>query len=191
VTPTACPALSTVATRQLQVQAPPANQRYTSLNAVENRDLQLQARTITGAAYLWTPSVGLSSTTIRNPVYNYNQEQEYRIRIQTIEGCLVNDTLLVRIFKQADILVPEAFSPNGDGHNDLLFARLVGISTLKYFRVYDRWGQVVFQTNLPNVGWDGTYKGLKQPVETYGWIAEGITQDGSTIKRSGSFLLLR
>ena len=191
VTPTACPSLASVATQLIQVQSAPASQRYPAVNAVENRNLTLQARSITNATYNWAPAQGLNRTDIRTPVFNYGQQQEYLISIQTPEGCFIRDTLLVRMFKQADILLPTGFSPNGDGHNDLLIPRLVGVSELKYFRVYDRWGQLVYQTDVIGRGWDGTYKGVKQPLETYAWVAEGIAVDGSAIKRSGTTLLLR
>jgi gliding motility-associated-like protein len=191
VTPTACPSLTSVATRLVQVQSAPANQRYPSVNAVEGRGLQLQARVITNATYNWSPSQGLNRVDIRTPIFNYNQEQQYLITILSPEGCVIRDTLLVRLFKQVDILLPTGFSPNGDGHNDQLIPRLVGIDKLKYFRVYDRWGQLLFQTDQIGKGWDGTFKGVKQPLETYAWVAEGVAVDGSVIKRSGTSILLR
>jgi gliding motility-associated-like protein len=191
VTPTACPSLTSVATRLVQVQSAPANQRYPSVNAVEGRGLRLQARVITNATYNWSPSQGLNRVDIRTPIFNYNQEQQYLITILLPEGCVIRDTLLVRLFKQVDILLPTGFSPNGDGHNDQLIPRLVGIDKLKYFRVYDRWGQLLFQTDQIGKGWDGTFKGVKQPLETYAWVAEGVAVDGSVIKRSGTSILLR
>jgi gliding motility-associated-like protein len=57
--------------------------------------------------------------------------------------------------------------------------------------VYDRWGQLIYQTNIEGQGWDGKFKGVPQPLETYIWIAEGIDLDDKVIKRSGDFILFR
>jgi gliding motility-associated-like protein len=98
---------------------------------------------------------------------------------------------LVRIFKEKEIFVPKGFSPNGDGNNDKIFPRLVGVRSLTYFKIFNRWGQLVFMTSNLNEGWDGTYKGIKQSMESYVWVAEGIDIDNNPIKRTGTFLLLR
>jgi len=191
VTPVSCPSLAASITKPITTVAPPANQRYTSLNAVENRDLQLTSRTFSSSSSSWSPSTGLSSSTIFNPVFNYNAEVDYVITINTGIGCVIKDTQLVRIFKEKEIYVPKGFSPNGDGNNDKIFPRLVGVRTLTYFKVYNRWGQLLFQTSNLNEGWDGTFRGTKQPMETYVWTAEGVDIDNNSIKRTGTFLLAR
>jgi len=191
VTPVACPSLAASITKPVAVVAPPANQRYVALNAVENRDLQLEARVFGGATYSWSPSTGLSSSLISNPIFNYTTELDYVITITTGIGCVIKDTQLVRIFKEKEIYVPKGFSPNGDGNNDRIFPRLVGVRSLNYFKVYNRWGQLIFMTTNINEGWDGTHKGVKQPMEGYVWIAEGVDFDNNIIKRTGTFLLLR
>ena len=191
VTPAACPSLATSITKPVSTVAPPANQRYISLNAVENRDLQLEARVFGGGTYSWSPSTGLSSSIVSNPIFNYNTEVDYVITITTGIGCVIKDTQLVRIFKEKEIYVPKGFSPNGDGNNDKIFPRLVGVRSLTYFKVFNRWGQLIFMTTNINEGWDGTYKGVKQPMEGYVWIAEGVDIDNNIIKRTGTFLLLR
>lgn len=191
VTPVACPSLATSVTKPVSTVTPPANQRYVSLNAVENRNLDLDARLFGGATYLWSPPTGLNNPAIPSPVFNHNTEVDYLITITTGIGCVVKDTQLVRIFKEKEIYVPKGFSPNGDGSNDKIFPRLVGVKTLTYFKVYNRWGQLIFMTTNINEGWDGTFKGVKQPIEGYVWIAEGIDIDNNSIKRTGTFLLLR
>ena len=167
--------------------------RYPTINAV-NQPTQLLARVLPGATnYLWTPPTGLSNNTIYNPTFTSTQQVEYTIRISLGGTCQVTDTLLVTVFKNKNIYVPEGFSPNGDGRNDKLYPILVGIARLNYFRVYNRWGNLLFETtsSSPAQGWDGTFKGNLQPVETYTWIAEGVDIDGLTIKRGGNTLLLR
>jgi gliding motility-associated-like protein len=94
-------------------------------------------------------------------------------------------------FAGINIYVPRAFSPNNDGTNDLLKPILVGIADFHYFTVYNRWGNIVFTTTDPNQGWDGTFKGVPQPVETYLWIAEGIDVNGRKIVAKGMTSLVR
>jgi gliding motility-associated-like protein len=94
-------------------------------------------------------------------------------------------------FAGINIYVPRAFSPNNDGTNDLLKPILVGIQTFHYFTVYNRWGNIIFTTTDPNQGWDGTFKGVPQPVETYLWIAEGIDVNGKKIVAKGMTSLVR
>jgi gliding motility-associated-like protein len=191
VTPQSCPNLRDSITKSVIILPPPAAVRYPAVNAVKNRDLQLQARPFPQASFNWSPSAGLNNPSLINPIFNFSTEQEYLIRITTPEGCVVIDTQLVRIFDNRDILLPRGFSPNADGKNDKLIPHLVGVTSLRYFRVYDRWGQLIYQTGIIGEGWDGTYKGVKQPMETYVWMAEGVDIDGNVIKRTGKTILLR
>jgi len=94
-------------------------------------------------------------------------------------------------FAAINIYVPKVFTPNGDGTNDVLKPILVGIQTFHYFSVYNRWGNLVFTTQDPNQGWDGTFKGVPQPVETYLWIAEGIDVEGRKIVQKGMTSLVK
>ena len=191
VTPTACPALVGSKSASITVVPELPNLRYTSVNAVSGQNQQLNARLLNGATYAWNPPIGLSSVLIKNPVFNHTTSHDYLITINTVEGCVITDSLLVRIFSKAEIYVSDAFTPNGDNKNDKLMPRLVGIEKLNYFRVYDRWGQQVYVTSTEGDGWDGTFKGTKQPIETYTWIAEGKAYDGTIIKRAGSAVLIR
>jgi gliding motility-associated-like protein len=94
-------------------------------------------------------------------------------------------------FAPINIYVPKVFTPNNDGTNDLLKPILVGISAFHYFSVYNRWGNLIYTTQDPNQGWDGTFKGVAQPVETYLWIAEGIDVTGKKIVQKGMTSLVR
>jgi gliding motility-associated-like protein len=171
----------------------PANIRYTTLGAFPWQQLQLQARNIGGISFQWLPNVGLNNNTISNPVFYYSQTQEYTVRINTGSGCIVVDTQLVQIKGKKGIYVPRGFTPNGDGNNDRLYPILVGIKQLNYFKIYNRWGNLLFETTSgkPEDGWDGTFKGKKQPVETYTWVVEGIDIDNITIRKNGNTLLIQ
>jgi gliding motility-associated-like protein len=89
------------------------------------------------------------------------------------------------------VFVPSAFTPNKNGENDVLRPLLYNVNSLRYFKVFNRWGQEVFQTNVIGRGWDGTIKGVPQPTETYTWILECTDNNGKIIKQSGRSLLLR
>ncbi|HXO76613.1 MAG TPA: T9SS type B sorting domain-containing protein, partial [Puia sp.] len=94
-------------------------------------------------------------------------------------------------FAPINIYVPKVFTPNNDGTNDLLKPILVGIQNFHYFSVYNRWGNLIYTTQDPNQGWDGTFKGVAQPVETYLWMAEGIDVTGKKIVAKGMTSLVR
>jgi gliding motility-associated-like protein len=87
--------------------------------------------------------------------------------------------------------VPKAWSPNGDGHNDYLRPLTLDITELKYFRVFDRWGQLMFETNIIGKGWDGIFNGKQQVMDVYTWTIEAIGCDGHYYKRAGNSVLMR
>ena len=169
-----------------------ANVRFTDVIALKGVAKTLRARD-TATSWLWTPATGLSMTTIYNPTAILQQAQAYIIRAALKNGCIVSDSLLVKVANETNIHVPKAFSPNGDGRNDLLYPILVGIDELRYFRVYNRWGNLVYELKgvQSNIGWDGRYRGMVQPMEGYVWVAEAVDVLGKTIKAKGNTLLIR
>jgi gliding motility-associated-like protein len=89
------------------------------------------------------------------------------------------------------VFVPNTFTPNNDGLNDKLFVRGIGLRQLEYFRVFDRWGNVVFETHDMDEGWDGNYKGKPADVAAYVYILKGVCSSGSTVDKSGNVTLVR
>ena len=157
-------------------------------NIVVGQPLQLSG----GGAELfqWSPSFGLNQTNISNPVAILQENITYYMRAYTVEGCFADDTVNVRVFKtQPDIFVPNAFSPNGK--NKVLRPIPVGISQIDYFRVYNRWGQLVFQTKEAGKGWDGTIGGKKQDTGSYAWMVQGRDFTGKIITKKGTAVLIR
>jgi gliding motility-associated-like protein len=160
--------------------------------------VQLNARNFGSAySYKWRPAFGLNNYSVINPVFNYDRTTEYLIDITSPAGCPITDTILIRVNELAppvlksDIFVPKAWSPNRDGHNDKLYPLTVNIAELKYFRIFNRWGQLVFETNIIGHGWDGIYKMEPQVMDVYTWTLEAIGVDGVYYKRSGNSVLLR
>ena len=99
---------------------------------------------------------------------------------------------MVKIIQGINYYIPNAFSPNGDGLNDIFRAIPAGISSTEYFRVMNRFGKIIFDTADPfTKGWDGTYMGYKQPAGTYVWIIKGKDIKGNTIQSKGTVVLVQ
>lgn len=175
--------------------APVPNLVLPTVTTNSGRSLALQARHFEGAPYQykWQPQTGLSSNNIYNPVFNYFRSQDFFIQMTSPEGCITTDTLKVRVFDSAlvDIVIPKSFTPNGDGNNDILYAYMAGISNLNFFKIFNKYGKLLFETRNPAQGWDGNSSGTKQPMDVYVWIAEGIDNNGNVIRRNGNVLLIR
>jgi gliding motility-associated-like protein len=166
--------------------------RYPTVTAAANYPIQLQARTLgVDYTYNWSPATGLSYTTINNPVFTHDKDMLYYITLTSPAGCKIVDTLQVRMSLESDLFVAKAWSPNTDGHNDKLYPLTRNISEIKYFRIFNRWGQLMFETNKLGDGWDGIFNGKPQISDVYTWTVEAIGVDGKHYKRSGNSVLLR
>jgi len=190
ITPTICPLLDSSISKIIHVEQPITGIRYPTVYTVRNTPTPLLARNFADRIE-WLPSSGLSAVTIPNPIFIYDREVDYLIKMETNAGCLTYDSQLVRVQYTASIQVPTAFSPNYDGHNDILDIFLVGIAKLNYFKVFNRWGQLLYETNDMYGRWDGRFHGAPQPPETYVWIAEGIDYNGNKILKRGQTILLK
>ncbi|HEY0433509.1 MAG TPA: gliding motility-associated C-terminal domain-containing protein [Chitinophagaceae bacterium] len=166
---------------------------------VSNQPLQLHANVSDPGAnlFLWQPPTGLNSTTRPDPIAQFVPEQSggtitYIVRASNQQGCFGEDTINVKIFTTGpDIFVPGGFTPNGDGKNDVLRPICVGISRLNYFRVFNRWGQLVFSTSQIGAGWDGRISGQPQATGNFVYIAQGVDYTGKIVFRKGNITLLR
>jgi gliding motility-associated-like protein len=146
----------------------------------------------TGAVtYKWFFGDGETSDLI-NPLYQFNSTGTFKVDLVAITqfGCTDTATLSIPAIVNPLLDVPNAFTPNGDGKNDKVFVRGFGISTIVW-RIFNRWGQIVFETNQRNVGWDGTYKGKLQPMDAYAYTLQVTLSDGRNIKKSGDITLIR
>lgn len=164
--------------------------KYPPARVVKNVPALISARNI-GQQYAWQPPGGLNNPNVRSPMVTITDDMVYRIRITSAGGCITVDTLEVQAFSKAEVYVPKAFTPNGNNANDLLRPILVNVPVVHFFRVYNRWGQLVYQTQTPGEGWNGIYKNTFQPMETYTWVFEGKDLDGNIIKLNGKTLLIR
>jgi gliding motility-associated-like protein len=133
-----------------------------------------------------------TGSTDKDPVKEYNDSGTYTVCLIASDTNNCADTVCKKIFTdvQKSIGVPSAFSPNGDGVNDVLYVRGYRIQALR-LRIYNRWGNLIFETDSKAKGWDGTYKSVPQPEEAYAYTLEATFTDGSTIQKAGSVSLLR
>lgn len=185
-----CPFPLSIQKRFVKVEKPVAGINNPPAFGVINLPLELQARPI-GNNVLWTPSIFLDNPTSYKPVFIGNAETSYRIELTTAAGCLTVDTQVVKLNKNITIFVPNAFTPNNDGLNDNLKPFMIGIKELRYFRVFNRWGQLVFETQDPKKGWDGKQKGAPVQTHTLVWALEALGADNNIYKAKGSTVLIR
>lgn len=158
---------------------------------VVGQPLQLNA-TGDAESFTWSPPLGLNNANIANPVAILKENQQYILNIISKAGCTANDTIDVIVYKvKPDLYVPNAFTPNGDGINDIFRPILIGIRSLNYFKVFNRSGQLIYSTDRPGQGWDGTYKGTPQDQAVFVWIVEGTDYTGKLIFKKGSVTLIR
>lgn len=151
--------------------------------------LQLQATG--GDSYWWSPSSGLSNPTIPDPVATLQQDAVYVLTANSPANCPTSDTIHIKVYKGPDLYVPTGFTPNADGKNDVFRFVAAGMQAVHYFRVFNRYGQLVFSSASSSQGWDGNYKGQPQPTGTYVWMIEAVDYLGNLVKKQGFTVLIR
>jgi len=144
-----------------------------------------------GGHYYWSPPFGLSDPFIADPILTGSTDRTYTVSMINVFGCALTDSIHVIFYKGPDIYVPNAFTPNGDGKNDVFRPFPVGIAQFDYFRVFNRAGVLMFQTKQVHKGWDGNFNGSQAAAGTYVWEAKGIDFNGKTIFKKGTTELLR
>jgi gliding motility-associated-like protein len=140
--------------------------------------------------FSWSPPTGLSNPNIRNPVASPTVTTTYTVTFTNSFGCTDSDTVTVEVIEAYAIYVPGAFSPNGDGNNDVLFVRGAGIKELT-FVVYDRFGEKVFESSNVNDGWDGTFRGKDMNTGIYVWYVNAVFFNATTQTLKGDISLVR
>jgi gliding motility-associated-like protein len=136
----------------------------------------------------------LDNPGISNPVAILGSEIEsiqYVVKATDTSGCYGEASITVKAFKTVpDIFVPNAFTP-GSSINNIFRPIPVGISSIQFFRIYNRWGQLVFSKSGMGGGWDGTISGKPQQTGSYVWMVQGTTYTGATISKKGTMVLIR
>jgi gliding motility-associated-like protein len=166
---------------------------------VINQPLQLNASsndttTPGGDAFSWTPSTALNNPNIFDPVATFSTGMDsvrYFVTATSRYGCTGTTSILVKVYSTPpEIFVPNAFTPGGPT-NSIFRPIPVGISYLNYFRVYNRWGQLVYATSIIGDGWNGQVNGRAMDSGTYVWMVQGVSYLGKTVFNKGTMVLVR
>ena len=144
-----------------------------------------------GGNYLWAPASFLNNPGAQNPVATIPHDQVFVLVVKDEIGCSDVDTVKLRAFNGPTFYIPSAFTPNGDGLNDEYFPTPVGIRSLEYFRVFNRFGELVFETSDIGKGWDGTFRGKPQQIGNYVWSLKGTDRLGQLKMMKGNVVLIR
>lgn len=161
---------------------------------VEGQSTTIHSITDSTLTVSWSPSTGLNNTSSFNPTATPEKTTTYTVSILDSVGCPKTASVTIYVMSKecdpADIFVPNTFTPNGDGNNDILYVRGNEITEL-YFAVYNRWGELIFQTSDMKKGWEGTYKGEKADPAVFAWYIKAKCFNGDELKKKGNVTLVR
>ena len=158
-----------------------------------------------GMNYTWQPATYLSCTYCPSPdldltcgkesfedCLTFPEFIEYTITMEDSLGCFTSDTTIrFNILIDTKIGMPEAFTPNGDGINDIALVRGWGVREFVEVKIYNRWGQLVFESDDMSKGWDGTFKGEPQGMDTFAYTISAVNMKGEDIFVKGYITLIR
>jgi len=148
-------------------------------------------------SYLWIPNNQLSCADCAAPFAQPKMNTTYTVQVMDNYGCVArNDITVIVLCGKTNFFIPNTFSPNGDGQNEVFYPRGNGLFRIKSMLVFDRWGEVVFEKkdflpNDPSAGWTGTFKGRKASADVYIYMMEIICDNNTVIPVKGNVTLLR
>lgn len=182
-----CPSPTDTAIHSIVVDAPVRGITYPVVDAVILFPEPLKARDI-GTSALWIPATSLDNYRSYKPHFEGKDPVLYRIQLKTPTGCITVDTQYVKTHKKIEIYVPTAFMPGGA--NVYLRPLCMGIDKVNYFRIYDRWGKLLFEMASDRPGWNGRIGNQQQEIQSVVWMIEAIDVDGNIHHRQGTTVLL-
>ncbi len=142
-------------------------------------------------SYAWSPALGLSCVDCPSPIVNsYSHVNDYTLTIVYNTTCRAVATAKVIVSGGEPVYIPNAFTPNGDGVNDMFMVYGTGIKTVDLM-IFNRWGEKVFDSGDQFLGWDGNYKGVLQEPGVYVYQARIVFLDDTKSLRTGSVTLIR
>jgi gliding motility-associated-like protein len=148
-------------------------------------------------SWLWTPSTLLSCTACPSPIANIKNDVAYTVYVTNVYGCKGEDNIIIKAFcANTQLYIPNAFTPDGDGINDILTIQGTGIAKIKSFRIFNRWGELLFEKlnfnpNDPAYSWDGKIRGQVGPPDVFVYIAEVICENGTSYMYKGNVSVLK
>lgn len=149
------------------------------------------------STYNWIPATGLSCTDCPVPFANPKYSTKYKISVQDIYGCTNSNSVTVTVIcNDKNFYMPNTFSPNNDGNNDIFYPRGSSLARIASLRIFNRWGELVFErrdfaANDATLGWNGTYKGKPAAEDVYVYSIEFICDNAAIIPYKGNVTLIR
>jgi gliding motility-associated-like protein len=186
-----CEAYPDSVVKKVQVNKPKPGIRYRDITVPQGAKKFINVRDSVGNLYSWQPQVQLSSYNSRFAEFTATEDVLYKIKITDKHTCITTDTLQMLILKKPGYYLPSAFTPNGDGLNDIARPYLVGMKSLKSFSIFNRWGSLIFYSTKEGEGWDGKSKGVAQDSGVYVWMLEFYTYDNKLVTEKGTITLIR
>jgi len=147
--------------------------------------------------FKWKPSESLNHDDIPDPIASPLKTTEYTIVVYTDHNCQDSDKVTIKVLcDKSQLYIPNTFTPNGDGQNDIFYPRGTGLDKIKTFRIYSRWGELVYEKTSITIndkaeGWDGTFNGNVLPPDVFVYMIEAQCEDGQTILFKGDITLVR
>ena len=145
----------------------------------------------------WTPTSGIFRNRLPGITVKPPQTTEYTVEVSNAGGCRARDKVTVYVLcNNANVFIPNTFSPNGNGANDVFYPRGTGVFSIKTFRIFNRWGEVVFEkanfnANDASSGWDGTFKGAKLNPDVFVYTIDIICENNTILSYKGNIALIR
>jgi gliding motility-associated-like protein len=179
------------------VHPKPTVKAYGSATIVAGNDAPLNAEGDLIKTFLWKPSENLDCSDCPNPIAKPINTTTYTVIVSSAYGCQDSDQVVVRVQCDASqLFIPNTFTPNGDGQNDVFYPRGVGFTRLRSFRVFNRWGEIVYERrNFPlndkTFGWDGTFKGGQLPPDVFMYTIEADCEDNEVLLWKGDVTIIR
>jgi len=153
--------------------------------------IQLYADGLAGYEYSWEPASDFSNPNVTDPIVSPTVNTTYSLLVTDADGCRFSYPIAVQYSQSDAIAIPNAFSPNGDGYNDFYKILYSCNFVLESFRIYNRWGQLIFETTDINEGWDGTFYETKCGLGVYAYVVVGHTYQNERVIQNGNVTLLR
>jgi len=166
----------------------------------------IQLNSSGGGSYLWSPTTGLSCDSCPNPIATPSVTTRYYVIVTSDSGCTAKDSIIITIIPNksdstksdsdiaakpcGQVFVPNVFAPDENNYNNVLYVRGTCIATMD-FKVFDRWGNKVFESQKLTYGWTGTYNGQPMNAATYVWYLKATLLDGTGLERKGNVTLVR
>ena len=175
----------------VSVNTPPSGSANGGTTISQGQSASLSAPAGAGYSYMWIPNTGLSCDTCQYTLASPAVTTTYTVVVTALGGCSATDTVTVIVKENCgSMYLPNAFSPNDDGYNDVLYVYGNCIQSME-LNIYDRWGNKVFESDQQSIGWDGTYIGL--PMNTGSYVYTLIVTDfnNNTTTKKGNVSLIR